>query len=165
MAQDLLNRRYGKLTVVKYNRSYLGNKLWDCICDCGGYVLARTGHLNSGSVKSCGCIKIEVVTRLGKSHLNLTAKSKHPLYKIWSGMWNRCTRPTAHEYKNYGGRGITVCIEWKDFNNFVRDMGPRPSIRHTLDRKDNNGNYNKNNCKWSTWKEQANNRRNSYSNV
>lgn len=89
------------------------------------------------------------------------AKSKNPIYNVWSLMRQRCTNPNAANYINYGGRGITVCDRWKSFQAFYEDMGDRTSEKHTLDRKDNELGYFKENCRWATVDEQQNNRRNS----
>ena len=92
-------------------------------------------------------------------------KSKHPLYTTWCAMKARCHNSNATEYKNYGGRGITVCTEWRlSFETFIKDMGERPSTNHTLDRIDNDGIYCKENCRWATWKQQQENRDMSYRN-
>lgn len=82
-----------------------------------------------------------------------------PEYKVWAGMRERCNNPNCKSYPNYGGRGITVCDRWKSFESFLLDMGPRPSAKHTLDRKDTNGNYTPENCRWATWSDQNINKR------
>lgn len=88
-----------------------------------------------------------------------TGPSYHPIYKIWSGMHQRCSNPKSTAFKNYGGRGIAVCEQWDTFQNFLYDMGGRPSLKHSLDRINVNGNYEPKNCRWSTPKEQVNNKR------
>ncbi|WP_192248456.1 hypothetical protein [Mesorhizobium caraganae] len=86
-------------------------------------------------------------------------KDPHPLYSIWQGMRRRCLTPTYRQWADYGGRGITICPEWNDFDQFVRDMGARPSPTHSLDRIDNDGNYEPGNCRWATKSEQQKNQR------
>jgi len=148
---NLIGQRFGSLVVVsRAEDSKGGFSRWNCLCDCGGTTIAFGGNLRRGNTKSCGCLKMEMCTTHGMARI-LT-------YKIWANMLQRCANSNNHSYKNYGGRGITVCDRWLDFENFYTDMGERPK-RFSVERKDNNGNYCPENCCWETMKTQARNRR------
>lgn len=147
---DIAGNRYGKLIVkcLHSERTDDGRVRWVCACDCGGEKITRGDHLKDGLVTSCGCV------------LEYHGMSHSLEYKVWDAMRQRCSNPKNSHYDNYGGRGITVCDEWmQSFEAFYRDMGPRPSPRHTIDREDNDGNYEPGNCRWITQKEQTNNTR------
>lgn len=148
---DLVGKKFNLLTVLKYSH---GNEkhqsYWDCVCDCGNNTKVRGSNLKGNSTKSCGCLQKEKITKHGNCNT--------PSYYAWVGMLQRCTNKKSRAYGNYGGRGITVCDKWINFKGFYEDMGEKPEGL-SLDRKNNNGNYCKDNCKWSTPKEQANNRR------
>jgi len=142
------NKKFGKLTTIEY----LGKSKWKCLCDCGNFTEVHSQSLRTGNTKSCGCLKIEKATKHGYVGT--------PIYRCYNSMKNRCYNINNPSYSDYGGRGIKVCERWKDsFNNFLVDMGERPSKDYSIDRIDNDGNYEPNNCKWSTAKEQNRNNR------
>lgn len=157
-AKDIAGQRFGRLIAVKRTeqRSAQGNFLWACACDCGNEALVPTAYLIAGNTKSCGCGRRK---RIGAEDLgkNLIHSAEG---KILTGMLQRCGNPNVKSYKDYGGRGITVCDRWKNsLRAFIDDMGLRPSPRHSIERINHNGNYEPGNCKWATKAEQARNTR------
>lgn len=160
MKFDLTGKRFGRLTVVRKTKNRNGLTMWLCKCDCGTEKEVRTTHLRSGASKSCGCHQYDhLKTRERNYPENIRIRR---LYYIWRNMLNRCKDKNNIGYKNYGGRGISVCEEWYNyiqFANWALNNGYKDNL--TIDRINNNGNYEPSNCKWSTIQEQHNNRRNS----
>lgn len=153
-ASDILGQRFGKLVAIARAGSVNRNAAWECQCDCGITKTIQARHLKSGNTVSCGCYAIEVRTTHGM-------KNDGPLYWTWSAMIQRCTNPNHQAFKNYGARGIRVCERWRGrdgYVNFLSDMGERPDGM-TMDRIDNDGNYEPGNCQWATWDHQAATRR------
>ena len=139
---------------------------WLCTCVCGKVIEAYQGNIVSGKTSSCGCFRKEVVAELGKRTGSVNGGSTRthgmrdaPEYRIWSLMRNRVNNSGSEDYKNYGGRGITLDPGWNSFEKFYADMGPRPSPEHSIDRKDNSKGYEPGNCHWATSTEQNRNRR------
>lgn len=162
-AIDLTGRKFGRWTVIRYDgkRVYSGGStlLWLVRCDCGTEKTVAGNTLGKGS-ESCGCLhKEKVAQRFLKHGASRGNQRPTPEYTAWSHMLQRCENTKCAEYENYGGRGITVSDEWHDASIFLRDMGPKPSPKHSLERIDNSKGYSRENCKWATSVEQCNNTR------
>ena len=154
--KDLLGQRFGKLIAVKFLKYNKEKKArWLCNCDCGNAIEVQTANLTNGSTVSCGCYKSELTSNRNATH----GKTDTPEYGSWNSMIGRCLHLNNIHYNYYGGRGITVCNEWLDYNNFYKDMHNTYKNGLTIDRIDTNGNYDPSNCRWSTMKIQVENRR------
>lgn len=171
--KDHTGSRFGRLTVL----GYVGFKTQNdghkrprflCLCDCGAHHEALSVNLMAGLVKSCGCLQSENAAIQIKLALAVTDKrttkthgmSHGPEHNTWIRIKQRCGNPNNIGYDLYGGRGIRVCDRWQNsFDAFYEDMGPRPSDKHSIDRIDNDGNYEPSNCRWATVGVQSNNKR------
>lgn len=156
--KNLTGRRFGRLVVNKLAGKQIPPKgrwyyCWECLCDCGTKTIVSSLCLNNHNTKSCGCLRRE------NSSNSTHRMSDIPEYYVWSAMKNRCNNPNDKCYRHYGGRGISVCKKWLKFECFIGDMGRRPGPKYTLERRNNNGNYEPSNCCWATIHQQRRNTR------
>lgn len=140
-----------------FGRNKRGRKLWACLCDCGAVRNVEATSLKTGVSRSCGCFHRDRASESNTTHGMTKGGKFSPEYRCWASMLTRCSNPNNKDWLLYGGRGITVCDRWHDFTAFFTDMGERPTPRHSIDRKDGDGNYEPDNCRWATPKEQARN--------
>lgn len=162
---DRVGHRYGRLLVVEPAESAVepsgrNRARWLCQCDCGNVKIIRGTDLQSGRTVSCGCYLHEVLIETKTTHGEGARNTRTPEYRVWAGMIRRCTCENDKFFDCYGARGIAVCDRWRtSYENFLSDMGRRPSRRHSLDRIDNDGDYEPTNCRWATPKQQCRNQR------
>lgn len=162
-AKDMMGQKIGRLVVIARvaDPTALGAR-WLCICDCGEQTVVFGGALRSGSTRSCGCVRREVMRERQTTHgasRDTADPDMNRCWRVWASMIARCTNPKIPNWKDYGGRGITACDRWNSFENFLADMGVSPKGLQ-LDRLNNDGNYDPGNCVYSTPSAQSRNRRN-----
>lgn len=160
----MVGQKFARLILLEDIGAKRGYRMWRCQCACGRLTTVSTHNLRRGSTTSCGCVRIE----LKKAHL-LKITFRHgcarrnrwtPQYQVWKDIKRRCLNPKFKQWKDYGGRGISVCPEWRDsFEAFLSHIGPRPSAAHSIDRINNDGNYEPGNVRWATSAMQAANKR------
>lgn len=161
LRKDLSGRQVGRLTVIKPVSRKGMHVLYDCLCSCGTYTRVLGTHLINNRTSSCGCLRRELARTKTVTHGATRAHRPTPTYISWQGMNARVNDPNRANYKYYGGRGISICERWQGpngFQNFLADMGERPEGL-SLDRRNNDGNYEPDNCRWATRSQQMKNRR------
>ena len=159
---DLTNKRFGRL--IALSPAYCGksnNVFWHCQCDCGNLCIVNSQNLKSGKTKSCGCLRTHRCIERNKARGNEIPRNKNRLYRIYYGMRTRCYNTKDQHYKYYGARGISICPLWLEsfsaFESWALSHGYDPAL--SIDRIDNDGNYEPSNCRWATANEQNKNKR------
>ncbi len=157
---DLTGQKFDRLAVIRRDKNTKRDQTtWLCLCDCGQTKIIRGDHLRNNTIKSCGCLRTEIVSKITHGHSRRNKISN--TYYSWINMIRRCNDPTNNRYSRYGGRGIFVCDRWLKFSTFLADMGERLREQQ-IDRINNNDGYYKENCRWTTPKQNSRNRKNNH---
>lgn len=155
MNRDLTGARFGRWRVASFDSFRCNNNYYFCVCDCGTRRSVSSSTIKRGRSKSCGCLRSELNRKRTCGITHGMTKTKE--YRAWRAMRNRCENTNQRAYHRYGGRGISVCKKWDRFEAFFADMGKAPSARHSIDRINNDGNYEPGNCRWALPKQQSRN--------
>lgn len=162
IALNITGAVFGRLTALRDVGKRSGFRLWQCRCECGAETEATTRALRAGTTQSCGCLRRDMLSAAAVArnykHGHNTVDCETPTHKSWVAMIRRTTNSAHKSWAAYGGRGITVCAEWREFSVFLASMGERP-VGTTIDRINVNGNYEPSNCRWATLSEQQRNKR------
>lgn len=154
---ELSGQTFGRWTVISYYGKKWNNTCWNCRCECGTEKVIQGSKLKNGTSMSCGCLQAELLSERSMKH----GMFGTPTYSAWASMMARCFNPKNDSFKHYGARGITVCERWFKFENFLADIGAKPNADLSLERENNNGNYEPGNCVWADAIAQHNNTRRS----
>lgn len=152
---DIKGERFGRLVVVKYVGKVENRLSWECLCDCGNTKTVFANNLRVGHTTSCGCRQRELASKRQTTH----GATGTPEFEAWCSIHKRCNNPSNRAFASYGGRGISVCSRWSSFDNFLFDMGNKPTSLHSIDRINNDLGYAPDNCRWATYTTQNRNKR------